>query len=56
MNEKLYQYITIKFSLETEIWDLNNGDSRTVDPTLQGDHYVWGIGIYLVPSGFCSNQ
>ena len=55
MNEKVYEYIKNKFSVvETEVWDLNNGDSRIVDPTLPSND-GWGMGIYLVPSGYCSN-
>ena len=55
MNDKVYKYIKDKFSVvETEKWDLNNGDSRIVVPTLQSGDYAWGTGKYLVPSGYCS--
>ena len=55
MSEKVYKYIKNKFSMvETEIWDLNIGDTRTVQPNLPND-YRYGIAVYLVPSGYCSN-
>ena len=43
-----------KFSVETELWDFNNGDKRFIDPTLTSNDYGYGMGIYLVPSGFCT--
>ena len=56
MNQKVYQGIKKKFSVvETEVWDLSNDDSRIVDPTLDSETYGWGIAIYLVPTGYCSN-
>ena len=47
-------FIKNKFSVVTEIWDLNNGDSRVVNPTLPNSDYGWGMALYLVPVGFCS--
>ena len=56
MNENFYQYISSKLSVvETEIWNFNDNENKVVDPTLPGDDiYTWGMGIYLVPTGFCS--
>ena len=51
MNEKRYQYIQNKLSLEIEIWDFNNDDTRIVDPTLPNGDYRFGIAVYLVPTG-----
>lgn len=57
MNENLIQYIKNKFSvIETEIWNFNNNDTRTVDPGLQKNRYGYGMGIYRVPTHFCRNQ
>ena len=57
MNDKLHQYIKNKLSVaETEIWDFSKSESRVVDPTLQTSHFNDGLGIYLVPTGFCGNQ
>ena len=42
--------------LQTEIWDMNNRGNRIIDPALSDDHYMRGIGLYLVPVDFCSNQ
>ena len=58
MNQNLYQCIKNKFSVvETEVWDFNNGDMRTVDPTLtQGWPYAAGIAIYLVPNRYCGDN
>ena len=61
MNEKLYKYIKNKFSVvETEIWDLSNGDNRIVDPSLPNSDYVLAIGLYGIgftvsPVGSVSN-
>ena len=41
-------------SAETEIWNVTNGDNRIIDPTLPGNNYAVGIGLYLVPVDFCS--
>ena len=57
MNQKNYEFIKYKLSVvETETWDYNNDDTSIIDPALPSDDYKWGIGIYLVPTGFCSNQ
>jgi len=42
--------------VETEVWDFSNSDSRTVDPALTNVHYINGIAMYLVPTGYCSNM
>ena len=47
--------VTYDNSVVTEVWDLN-GKSRIVDPTPENEFYAFGMGIYLVPSGYCSNQ
>ena len=54
--KKLYKYIKNKFSAETEILDLSNGDSRIIDPALKSETYFDGVGLYIVPMGFCRNQ
>ena len=41
---------------ETEVWDFNNGDSKMVDPTPPNWHVIYGVGLYLVPSGYCNNS
>ena len=57
MDQKIYQYIKYKLSVvETEIWNFNNHNTTLIDPALPSDDYKWGIGIYLVPTGFCNNQ
>ena len=58
MNQKVYQYIKNKFSVvETEVWDFDNGGFiGTVDPTLPKGDYLYGIAMYLVPTGYCSNM
>ena len=38
--------------VETEIWDLSNGDSRTIHPTLtQGEYIIckWVLHVYMIP-------
>jgi len=43
--------------VETEVWDFDNGGFiGTVDPTLPKGDYVYGIAMYLVPTGYCSNM
>ena len=48
--------IKIILRTETEIWDYDNGGNNIIDPILGRDEYAHGIGIYLVPLNFCSNQ
>ena len=40
-------------SLETEVWELENGNNKVINPTL--DDYYGGIGLYPVDFNFCSN-
>ena len=40
--------------LETEIWQLTNGNNKIINPTLPDGDYVFGIGLYLVPFNFCT--
>ena len=49
------KFFDMKFKIKTEIWDFNNSDTRTVDPNLPNGDYRYGIAIYLVPNGYCSN-
>ena len=57
MNKNFYQYIKYKLSvIETEIWNFSNNENKIVDPALQDNTYLWGVGHYLVPTGFCGDQ
>ena len=38
---------------ETEVWELENGNNKVINPTLIG--YTEGIGLYAVDFNFCSN-
>ena len=40
-------------SFETEVWGLENGSNKVINPTL--DFYSIGIGLYAVDFNFCSN-
>ena len=40
-------------STETEVWELENGSSKVITPSLDG--YYYGIGLYAVDFNFCSN-
>ena len=40
-------------SFETEVWELENGSNKVINPTL--DEYAFGIGLYAVDFNFCSN-
>ena len=42
----------ILFSIETEVWELENGNNKIVDPTL-ANHYK-GLALYAVDFSFCS--
>ena len=33
----------------------NTGDSSVIDPKLKNADYTLGVGLYLVPFGFCSS-
>ena len=57
MIKKLYEYIKNKISvIETEVWDFTTGDSRVIDPTLSNNQFAYGVGLYLVPIGYCNNR
>ena len=40
-------------SIVTEVWELENGSNKVINPTL--DFYSIGIGLYAVDFNFCSN-
>ena len=40
-------------SLETEVWELENGNNKVITPAL--NRYYGGIGLYAVDFNFCSN-
>ena len=39
--------------LVTEIWELEIGTNKIIEPTLPDDHYAWGIALYVVDKDFC---
>ena len=39
--------------LVTEIWQLENGNNKIIDPTLPDFDYVAGIALYVVEKDFC---
>ena len=40
-------------SVETEVWELENENSMTINPAVTGGHYINGIGMYAVEYDFC---
>ena len=40
---------------ETEIWELENGNNKLIDPVLPTNQYAIGIGLYPVDYSFCQN-
>ena len=40
---------------ETEIWELENGNNKLIDPVLPTNQYAIGIGLYPVDFSFCHN-
>ena len=48
-----YEDSDLFLSFGTEVWDLEIGDNKVIDPTLSG--YYIGIGLYAVDYNFCSN-
>lgn len=41
------------FRAVTELWNLESGTGRIVDPELEANKYAYGIGLFLVNPGFC---
>ena len=39
--------------LVTEVWELENGNNKLIEPTLPDWHYTWGIALYVVEKDFC---
>ena len=39
--------------LVTEIWQLENGNNKIIDPALPDNDYVGGIALYVVEKDFC---
>ena len=37
----------------TEVWELENGNNKTIEPTLPENHYAGGIALFAVHSDFC---
>ena len=40
-------------SFGTEVWDLEIGENKVIDPILSG--YYTGIGLFAVNFNFCNN-
>ena len=53
LNYFSYEDSHILLSLETEVWDFENGDNQIITPYLYD--YYYGIGLYAVDFNFCSN-
>ena len=47
---------THNLKLDTELWNLSNGDKEIIGPIIQDKTYHLGIGLYVVPIDFCSKQ
>ena len=45
--------ISLFSSLVTEVWELENGNNKTIEPTLPNDDYAYGIALYIVEKDFC---
>ena len=39
--------------LVTEVWELENGINKIIEPTLPNGEYVNGIALYVVEKDFC---
>ena len=39
--------------LVTEVWELENGNNKIIQPTLPDDDYAFGIALYVVEKDFC---
>ena len=37
----------------TEVWELENGTNKIIEPTLPDNHYAFGIALYVVDKDFC---
>ena len=37
----------------TEVWELDNGTNKTIEPTLPNGYYIYGIALYVVDKDFC---
>ena len=37
----------------TEVWELENGINKIIEPTLPNGEYVNGIALYVVEKDFC---
>lgn len=49
----LLPWLSFIFSAETEVWNFETGQMKTIEPTLPNDEYVDGIALYFVDAGFC---
>jgi len=43
----------IFLSLPTEIWELENGNNKLVNPIMTDNYYSEGIGLFAVDFNFC---
>ena len=44
-----------KIRAVTELWNLESGTGRIIDPELEANKYAYGIGLFLVNPDFCNN-
>jgi len=46
-------YFNGRTPLVTEVWELENGNDKLIQPTLTDHDYAWGIALYAVEKDFC---
>ena len=53
----LGHFIESLFSpLATEVWELESGNNKLIQPTLPDDDYGFGIALVVVDKDFCKNN
>ena len=40
-------------SMETELWELDNGVYNIIQPNLPNNHYAFGVALFEVDANFC---
>ena len=45
--------LTLFSPFVTEVWELENGNNKIIQPTLPDGDYRYGIALYVVEKDFC---
>ena len=47
------RFVCFSVPVQTEVWDLETGFNKMINPILPNYHFAYGIGLFAVDFNFC---